>query len=208
VIPIYYINLASRPDRRKYMESQFASLGIDAERIEAVTRDQVPAHLLAEARLPNGKYRIGPSEMACSLSHFETWKRAFASGATACLVFEDDAVISKALPDLVAALGDTLPPGIDVLKLEKMNQTVRVGSRPVSVGAFEARRLMTTNYGMCGYIISREVADEVIAGLPLSSLQIDDLCLRPPWRDHVQPQRLSTASGAFGPAALFAGRQW
>lgn len=36
-IPACYINLASRVDRRQFMEEQFARLGIVAERVDAVT---------------------------------------------------------------------------------------------------------------------------------------------------------------------------
>ncbi|WP_425430654.1 glycosyltransferase family 25 protein [Devosia naphthalenivorans] len=36
MLPIYYINLASRPDRREYMDGQLAKLGLRGQRIEAV----------------------------------------------------------------------------------------------------------------------------------------------------------------------------
>ena len=37
MIPLYYVNLASRPDRREFMDAQFARVGLAATRIEAVT---------------------------------------------------------------------------------------------------------------------------------------------------------------------------
>jgi hypothetical protein len=48
-LPVFYINVAARTDRRDFMESQFAELGIPVERIEAVLPDQIPAEAIAMA---------------------------------------------------------------------------------------------------------------------------------------------------------------
>jgi hypothetical protein len=37
-VPVYYINLGARPDRRAFIEDQLAVLGLTGERIEAVSR--------------------------------------------------------------------------------------------------------------------------------------------------------------------------
>lgn len=173
-IPVYYINLVSRTDRRDFMESQFARLGIPAERIEAVLRDQIPAEAITMARRPDGTLPIGLEEMACTLSHFAAWQRAIDAGADACAVFEDDGVIARELPRFLLELGPTLPSGVDLLKLETFQQPVRLGRKALVLGDFEARRLTSTHFGACGYVIARNLAQELISTMPLVPLPIDD----------------------------------
>jgi len=173
VIPIYYINLAARSDRRDFMESQFARLAIPAERVEAVLPAQIPADIVATSRRPDGTFRIGISDIACTLSHFAAWHRAIDSRAAACAVFEDDGVISRDLPQLIGHLGPSLPDGVDLLKLETFRDPVRLGRDTVTIGGMVAQRLIGTHYGCCGYIISTKLAEHVIATMPLASRAID-----------------------------------
>ncbi len=51
-IPVYYINVASRVDRRQFMEEQFARLGIAAERVDAVTPLEVSDARMAAHQHP------------------------------------------------------------------------------------------------------------------------------------------------------------
>lgn len=44
-LPVFYINLDSRPDRRQFMEEQFARLSVQVERVSARTIADVPTEL-------------------------------------------------------------------------------------------------------------------------------------------------------------------
>lgn len=173
MIPVYYINLLARPDRREHMERQFDRLGIAAERIEAVLPAQVPPDIVASARRPDGTFRLGLGDIACTLSHFAAWRRAIDSGAAACIVFEDDGVISSEFPGFLEKLGRALPAGVDVLKLETFRHGARLGRHAVVVGGTVAQRLIGTHYGACGYVISTKLAAQVMATMPVASRAID-----------------------------------
>jgi GR25 family glycosyltransferase involved in LPS biosynthesis len=66
----FYINLASRPDRKQHVESQLNTIGIKAERFNAI-------------KLPNGA-------LGCSMSHLKCLEIAKASSWPHVLIIEDD----------------------------------------------------------------------------------------------------------------------
>jgi GR25 family glycosyltransferase involved in LPS biosynthesis len=66
----FYINLASRPDRKQHVESQMQLLGIHVERFNAI-------------KLPNGA-------LGCSMSHLKCLEMAKAAGWSHLLIVEDD----------------------------------------------------------------------------------------------------------------------
>ena len=68
---VFYINLASRPDRKQHVEAQLTSIGItDFKRFNAI-------------KLPNGA-------LGCSLSHLKCLETAKAEGWSHLLIVEDD----------------------------------------------------------------------------------------------------------------------
>jgi GR25 family glycosyltransferase involved in LPS biosynthesis len=66
----FYINLASRPDRKQHVESQLESIGINAERFNAI-------------KLPNGA-------LGCSMSHLKCLEIAKKEEWSHLLIVEDD----------------------------------------------------------------------------------------------------------------------
>ena len=66
----FYINLASRPDRKQHVESQLNTIGIKAERFNAI-------------KLPNGA-------LGCSMSHLKCLEIAKANSWSHLLIVEDD----------------------------------------------------------------------------------------------------------------------
>ena len=86
-LPIYWINLDRRTDRRAAMELQFERFGI---------KDQ--QHHRIRAKEPNDGTT---AEIACMKSHFEAIRRAYSDGHDAALILEDDVVFfpEKGIPD-------------------------------------------------------------------------------------------------------------
>ena len=85
------INLARATDRMEFMRAQMADLGLDWERIEAVT----PATLQPPADDPvwhRWQRPMRSTEMALCASHMAALRRAIALDAP-CLVLEDDALL-------------------------------------------------------------------------------------------------------------------
>ena len=71
----FYINLASRPDRKQHVELQMQQLGIQVERFNAV-------------KLPNGA-------LGCSMSHLKCLEIAKKFGWPHLLIVEDDILFLK-----------------------------------------------------------------------------------------------------------------
>ena len=70
-----YINLDSRPDRKKHVEGQLSIVGIQAERFTAI-------------RLENGA-------LGCSMSHLKCLEIAKANNWPHILIIEDDILFLK-----------------------------------------------------------------------------------------------------------------
>src|SRR4051812_45910540 len=99
--PIYYINLANRPERRDFMERQFARLGLVAQRIEAATVADVPADAISWGGHPHNPWPMMPGELPVNYSHRKFWQALVASGALSAVILEDDAVMDDTLPAIL-----------------------------------------------------------------------------------------------------------
>ncbi len=162
-LPIYYINLAPRTDRRAHMESALAQLGLTGERVEAVTRDSVP-------RRPGDG--VPPSYVASRLSHMSAWQRLIDSGAPAAIVLEDDVVFAPSFIDFVDPAITAL--GADLVKLETYRRPILLsaGARPVGTGS-QVRELQSSHFGAAAYLISAKAARRALAEPSLSRLHTD-----------------------------------
>ncbi|WP_055045270.1 glycosyltransferase family 25 protein [Devosia sp. A16] len=171
-IPVYYINLASRPDRRAFMEAQFERLGIAAERIEAVRMDEVPPALIAWHETTHSLWRLAAGDLACGLSHQRSWEHLLQSGAPAALVLEDDVQLAAPLLDF---LDPELPGqlGADLFKLETFHSPVKLGSASQRVGTTELRELCSSQMGGAAYILTRETARRSLSSPLRNQMGID-----------------------------------
>lgn len=171
-IPVYYINLASRPDRRAFMERQFVALGMAAERIEAVRMDEVPPALIAWHETTHSLWRLAAGDLACGLSHQRSWEHLLESGAAAALVLEDDVQLAAPVLDF---LDPELPArlGADLLKLETFHSPVKLGSSSQRVGTTELRELCSSQMGGAAYILTRDMARRSLASPLRNQMGID-----------------------------------
>lgn len=178
-IPIYFINLASRPDRRRFMEEQFDSLGLQAERIEAVTPDDISQSDLETYCDSRNRQWMPPKALSCNLSHERAWQRMLEDGHGSALILEDDAILSRSLPEFLAALDGATAP-YSLIRIEtKINP---VGVLPVDTMLTETialRRCRSTNSGAAGYVIRADLAQELIGSVEMRVLLIDGLLYHP-----------------------------
>ena len=178
-IPIYYINLEARQDRRRFMEDQFATLGLRAQRIDAVTPAQIPAELARKFTNP-ARYRwLTLGELACSLSHLKVMEALLAGPASHALILEDDAVLSGYLPRFLNAFA-AAPPPFDIVRVETYDDWLRIHPKADrTVGEIELRRVYTSPCGTAGYVIARQGAENVMLNHDVFRAQIDMTLFHP-----------------------------
>lgn len=84
MIPIYFINLSEREDRKKAFLNQFIGTGIKPIRVNAVNQSEVG----------NG-HSVTEAVAACWLSHQATYLKFLESKFSHAVIMEDDALLSK-----------------------------------------------------------------------------------------------------------------
>jgi len=170
-LPIYYINLATRPDRRQFMEDQLQALGLVANRVDAVTPSDIPAEVRAELcdrRRPS--YRR-ENELACTFSHKKAWRAILEQGHEQAVVLEDDALLSPKLPAFLDSLSGVQ---FDVLRFEAAARKVRIlPSTDVLPGGVQLRPFRSTLFGSSGYVITADTIRKIIDHPNVGRLPID-----------------------------------
>lgn len=172
MLPIFYINLDSRPDRREFMEEQFAALGLDAERVQAITVAEVPEELAADITRPGRLWRVNRADLACGLTHQKIWATMIARGIPEALVLEDDALLAPAIRDFLSD-GILRRLGADLVKLETRRNKVRLGSTVVNFGAVAVRELASSHLGSAAYLISHAIAKAALARANVNDMAVD-----------------------------------
>jgi glycosyl transferase family 25 len=177
---VYVINLARRPDRRAFMQEQADRLGLEFDYIDAVDA-QSPSENFDEIEVRTGSHgRISKGDLACTLSHRKFWRLFLESGAPHAVVLEDDAILSDDCGQFFAD-GGWIPPGADVVKLERYGRL-----RPMFMDR-DARpahgRRVGRFYGKCagtaGYVVSVAGARMLLAATASVDDPIDQMMFNP-----------------------------
>jgi len=164
-LPIFYINLASRPDRREHVERQLRGLGLPGTRIEAVTA--------ADCGDTSGS-PLSPAELGCSRSHQKIWRLMLERNIAAALILEDDVVLSQHLPAVLEE--PNLLTGVDAIQLETRQTSAMVGRlMPSKVAGMGRGRLMSSSMGAAAYIITMPLAKRLVVHPLVDSLPPDTL---------------------------------
>jgi len=171
-LPIFYINLRSRPDRREFMEAQFSRLGLVAERFDAVTIADVPPELIAQHTDRRIMWPIGTGDIACGLSHQAIWQLMHDRGLPAALILEDDAILTEALLPLLDG-NLFVQHRADILKLETRRNRVLLGAPETTIAGTELRELQSSHMGTAAYIVSGELAHRSIDHPLLGMMAVD-----------------------------------
>jgi glycosyl transferase, family 25 len=169
MLPVYYINLDSRLDRRQFMERQFAALGIEARRIPGVT-----------PRDPEVVDYAGPLSkpaLSCTLSHERAWRTMLASDRAAALILEDDAILSPLLPEFLAAPATAAKA---IIRIETENRERRFLPPHQRLSShIVLRRCKSNEASAAGYTMSAAVARLLLDHPALRRRQIDGVLFYP-----------------------------
>jgi glycosyl transferase family 25 len=171
LLPIYYINLDARPDRRDFMESQFAKLGLAAQRVSGTTPAELTPSQLERYCDPRRAYFLSPQQLCCTLSHVRAWQAMMDAGAERAVILEDDAVLSARLPAFLSQLPAM---AFDIVRLENSERPHLTSELlGLDVAGIGFRTFRSTGWGSAAYIITRETARGFMASPKLYDLPTD-----------------------------------
>lgn len=141
---IYYINLDSRKDRLKSINSELSRNKILAERVSGVVPEFSP---------PNSK--ITKEEFGCSLSHISIWKDIVKKQIPIACILEDDILFKEHFPILFNRATQNLPKNWDMIYLCGNNY---FGLDKFNEYLFRTRGTLTT----CAYIVSENMCSKIL----------------------------------------------
>lgn len=187
-----YINLDTARARRDWMERQFSARGIKAERISAVTIEEVSSKA-GGTTFGNRMDRpwLG-AEKACALSHRECWKRIVDGNDEFGTIFEDDVHLASDAAEFVTDSA-WIPSGTEVVKLETFLQRVWIAKRHVLVRGRALHRLKSNHIGSAGYILSRKAAATLLEKTTNIEMPLDHLIFDPAHNFGLKVWQLSEA---------------
>lgn len=180
MLPIYYINLASRPDRRQFMEEQFARLGLTATRIEAVTPSDLSESDVAAYCDPLKPSFLSPNMFSCNMSHERAWQTMLIAGDNQALILEDDAELSSLLPNFLEDAGSLTE---ELIRIETTGARSRVYPPHHVTGMdLSVRLFRSTPMGAAGYVLRRSAAEKLV-GHPGLRITPIDLAINSPFEE-------------------------
>ncbi len=173
---IFYINLDNRTDRKLHIENELKKVGLEAERIPAVTPSDLADLLPAQSE---EDLKISKLEMACSMSHRKAWEEIISRNLEYALILEDDVVLSSFLPSFLD-LVPKINAGVDIIRVETRFQRVRMCSIDFNVKSkISLYRPFSELWGAAGYIIKKECAERLLSEPDFFALALDHLLFFP-----------------------------
>ncbi|SHE71007.1 Glycosyltransferase involved in LPS biosynthesis, GR25 family [Ruegeria intermedia] len=180
---IYYINLDRVPERRAFMEAEFARVGLaGAHRLSAIDASQ-PGALDGARYVPGSGSRWGllPSEVGCFESHRRVWEIGVERGLPAVVAFEDDVELSGAAADVIQTLVRNADK-FDYVKLDYWPRVRRFGPSR-EIGGVEVREILEMVASAAAYVVSQRGCRKLLEWSEEYSDHLDDFLTipRPDW---------------------------
>lgn len=177
----FVINLARAGERRRRLEEQFASLGLEATFHPAVdARELAPEHYARvdrETRRRLGLWPQADGSIANWISQRQVMAEIAENGPETAAIFEDDAGLSADLPKVLDAL-ERRSFAFDVVKLNRRSlKKTFIPCERLATG-HRVGRVRYHDYGSEGYVITREAARHFLENTPLMMREIDQALSR------------------------------
>jgi glycosyl transferase family 25 len=148
---IFVISLPDAKGRREFIADQLRRLDLAFEFVDAIRGKDVYDR------------NMTPGEVGCALSHQKVYDIMFERGLPHAFVLEDDAMLSRDLPEALRLLETRIRPN-DLIQLERCDVHSRKGMEPLFKEYRIVRPTMVKYGSMCqsaGYIITREAAAKI-----------------------------------------------
>jgi glycosyl transferase, family 25 len=169
----YVINL----DRQTARWERIGQLlqGLEFERVSAVEGAGLSGLERRIRDVPRSPEELTRFERACALSHRNVWQHLLTSGASFACVLEDDVFLSPDFPQFVGQEG-WIPPDADLVKIEAFSRRkLLLGREAAQYRGRSVRRLLSTNLGTAGYVVSAKGAEKLLAQTEILSRPIDHI---------------------------------
>jgi len=156
---IFVINLPSAIERRKLQKDQLTKLGLEYKILDATSTSEINDTTYKKHYF-DWERPLKRAEVACYYSHRSVWDRVIKSRKPA-LILEDDAILSKTLPELLINLNDIK--NTDLINLENRSRKKFVSSSYLDIGCnSKLLRLYQDRTGAAGYILWPSGAKKLI----------------------------------------------
>ncbi len=177
---LFVINLARACERRRRMEEQFASLGLEATFHRAVdARELTPEHYAQvdrETRRRLGLWPQADGSIANWISQRQVMREIVENGLETAAIFEDDAGLSADLPKVLGEL-ERRSFAFDVVKLNRRSLRTFIPCERLTTG-YRVGRVRYHDYGSEGYVITRDAARHFLENTPRMMREIDQALSR------------------------------
>lgn len=172
---LFVVNLDRAEERRRRISRQFEQLGLEVTVHRAVdARDlteQDYARVNREARRLLGLWPQADGSIANWISQRQVMQEIVENNTDVAAIFEDDAGLSPALPEVLDAL-ERRPFAYDIVKLNRRSSRPFIPVRTLPTG-HRVGRIRYHDYGNEGYVITREAACHFLENTPRMMWEID-----------------------------------
>ena len=156
---IFVINLPDAIERRKLQKDQLTQLGLEYKTLNATSIDDISTATYKKHYF-DWQRPLRKTEVACYYSHRSAWNKVIRSGEPA-LILEDDAILSKFLPELLNNLNKI--ENTDLINLENRGRKKFVSRKYVDIVCnSKLLRLFQDRTGAAGYILWPSGANKLI----------------------------------------------
>jgi hypothetical protein len=186
-IPIYCINLNSRPHRYLRFLQQEGIKGLTIQRIPAIDGStlqisqnskislQTQYNIINHTRRSHGEINT-PGAIGCSLSHYFIWEKFLQSNQPYCLVLEDDASIPKGFTESIANCSKSLQEITSIFDVWSLSYRLYDTRVNVLSSSWNSPAYF---WGTSSYILSRNGAIQLLKDfLPIESHLDKYMCLK------------------------------
>jgi glycosyl transferase family 25 len=149
-VQIFVINLPCSIERRRLQKDQLTKLGLAYKILDATTVEDISDNTYKK-HYYDWQRPLRKTEVACYFSHRAAWNRVIKSNKPA-LILEDDAIMSRLLPELLHSL-NTIE-NTDLINLENRSRKKFVSRSSIDIGYnSKLLRLYQDRTGAAGYIL-------------------------------------------------------
>ena len=147
---ILVISLPSAKERRNFQQKQLSKLGLDFKFLDATSTNDISKSTYRQ-HYQDWQRPLKETEVACYYSHRHAWDSVIQSNQPT-LILEDDALLSRCIPDLLRSL--STKKNVDLINLENRGRKKFV-SRQSEAVICNSRllRLYQDRTGAAGYIL-------------------------------------------------------